>query len=69
MNVNGLWYLKWLATVIIIIKNAVFDKKIANLNVSSLSIDRWKNIVKMTNRLQVSSALILLLYMLYFPSW
>lgn len=43
------------------IKDAIVNEKVGNLNISSLSIDRQKNIVEVANKQQISGALVLLL--------
>lgn len=43
------------------IENVVVDRKVNNLNGSSLSISELRNIMKMVNKWQVDSVLILLL--------
>lgn len=38
------------------IEDAIIDEKVDNLNVSSLSVVEWKNIIEVANRLQVGSS-------------
>lgn len=51
----------------IIIKNIIVNRKIVNIIINNLSIDRQKNNEKIDNRCKIGNAFKLLLQVLYWP--